>query len=69
MAAQHIAYGLVRDIVAQVSQRPHNAIIAPTRIFLGNADDELLDFCIDSRPAGAATGLKTIEFAGDQPLS
>ena len=68
MAAQHICpYGLVRDIVAEISQCPHNAIIAPTQIFLGRANNELLDFRIDSRPAGAATGLGTIEFAGDQP--
>ena len=50
----------------EIGQCPRNSIIAPTQIFFGHADNELLDFCIDSRPAGAATCSGTIEFLGDE---
>jgi hypothetical protein len=66
MAAQHIAYGLVRDIVAEISQCPDNAIIAPTQIFLGHADNELLHFRIDSRPAGLRRALVSKQLRVDR---
>jgi hypothetical protein len=66
VALQDIADRLIADLVPQIGQRPHNSVIAPITVLPGHANDQLLNFSLDSRPAGASTRLRAIEFAGDQ---
>ena len=63
---QDIADRLIADIMSQIRQRPGDPVIAPVTVLLGHANDQLLNLCLDSRPARAATGLGAIEFAGDE---
>jgi hypothetical protein len=57
---------LIADLIPQIGQRPRNPVIAPITVLLGHANDQLLDFSLDPRPARASTDLRAIEFAGDQ---
>ena len=66
VALQDIADRLIADLVPQIGQRPRNPVIAPIPVLLGHACDQLLDSSLDPRPAGASTGLRAIEFAGDK---
>src|SRR5260370_11090332 len=63
---QDLADRLIADLIPQIGQRPRNAVIAPITVLIGHANDQLLDFSLDPRPARASTGLRAIEFAGDQ---
>jgi hypothetical protein len=66
VASQDIADRLIADLVAQIGQRSRNPIITPVTVLLCHADDQLLDLSLDPKPAGASTGLRTIEFPGHQ---
>src|SRR5438876_9339346 len=66
VALKDIADRLVADLVPQISQRPHDPVITPVMVLLGHANDQLLNLWLDLRRAGAATGLRTIEFARHQ---
>ena len=66
MALQHIADGLIADLVSQIGQRPRNPVIAPVTVLPRHADDQLLNFSLDPSPAGASTSFRAIEFAGHQ---
>src|SRR5437762_3285171 len=46
--------------------RRRNPIIAPVPVLARHANDQLLDLSLDPRSARALTGLRAIEFAGDQ---
>src|SRR5258708_34544444 len=50
----------------RLANAPRNPVIAPITVLLGHANDQLLDFSLDPRPARASTDLRAIEFAGDQ---
>src|SRR6516164_11705713 len=63
VALQDIAHRLIADPVPQISQRPHNPVIAPITVLFGHANDQLLKLSLDPRPAAASTGLPAIEFA------
>jgi len=43
-----------------------DSIIAPTRIRLGEADDQFLDFRIDTRSTGVATVFRSVELLCDE---
>jgi hypothetical protein len=50
----------------QISQRPHDPVIAPITVLFGHANDQLLKLSLDPRPAAASTGIRAIAFAGHQ---
>jgi hypothetical protein len=52
--------------VAKVTKGADDAVITPTRIFLGQADNQLLDFGLDGWPPGSSV-LRAVELLGDQP--
>ncbi len=66
MALQDIPDRLITDLIPQIGQRARNPVITPVTVLLGHANDQLLDLSLDPRSAGASTGLRAIEFAGDQ---
>jgi len=39
MALQDIADRLIADLIPQIGQGPHDAVIAPIRVLLSHADD------------------------------
>ena len=43
-----------------------NPVIAPVPVLARHANDQLLDLLLDPRSARALTGLRAIEFAGDE---
>jgi hypothetical protein len=45
---------------------PRNPVATPITVLRGHANDQLLDLSLDPRPAGASSGRRTIELAGDQ---
>src|SRR5215471_3535770 len=53
--------------MTQVGQRPHDAVVTPTRVFAGEANHQFLHLGGNPGPARIATGLRTIELAGDKP--
>ena len=67
MALQHIPDGLVRDLVAEISQGADDSILAPTQVLFGHAHNQLLDHRVNSRSTGASTRFGAIELAGDEP--
>src|SRR3954464_4908841 len=66
VAVQDVADRLIADPISQIGQGAGNPVIAPVPILLGHANDQLLDFSRDSRPARAATSFRAVELAGDQ---
>ena len=66
MALQNIADRLIRDLMPQIGQRPHNPVIAPGPILLGHANNQPLNCLVDPRPAWASM-LRAIELARDDP--
>ena len=69
-AADHDVAGrcrpLIADLVPQIGQRPHNPVIAPVTVLPRHANDQLVNFSLDLRPAGASTSFRAIEFAGHE---
>jgi hypothetical protein len=65
MAAQDVADGLVRDIMARVRQRAHDAVVTSSRVLARQANHQCfhLGFHTGSARIGAVFG--TIELAGD----
>ena len=47
MALENVPHGLIADCITQMPQRPHNAVIAPRAILLGETHDQGLEFWID----------------------
>jgi hypothetical protein len=66
VAVQDIANGLIGNLIPEIGQGAHNPVIAPVPVLARHANDQLLDLSLDPRPARALTGLRAIEFAGDQ---
>ncbi len=66
MTLQDVADRLIADLVPQIGQRPHNPVIAPVTVFPRHPNDQLLNFSLDLRPAGASTSFRAIEFAGHE---
>ena len=56
MALQHITDRLIADLIAQIGQRPRNAVIAPVPVIAGDANNELLHLAREPRSAWAAMG-------------
>src|SRR5215470_7351806 len=67
VAAQHIADRLIGDMISQIGERSDNPIIAPGTIFPGHANNQSLDVLANSRSAGASPGLRSVEFASNEP--
>src|SRR5216683_4961607 len=63
---QDIANRLIGNLVPQIGQRPRNPVIAPAPVLARHANDQILDLSLDPRSARASTGLRAIEFAGDE---
>src|SRR5215472_11394544 len=42
VAAQDVAHSLVRNMMTQVCQRPHDAVVTPTRVLAGKANHQFL---------------------------
>src|SRR5438105_7317594 len=57
---------LIGNLPPEIGQGAHNPVIAPIPVLARHANDELLDLSLDPRSARALTGLRAIEFAGDQ---
>ena len=66
MALQHIANRLIGNLISEIGQGAHNPVIAPIPVLARHANDQLLDLSLDPRSARALTGLRAIEFAGNQ---
>jgi hypothetical protein len=67
VAAQDVAYGLVRNTMAEVRQRAGNAVVTPARVLAGEANHQILDLWTGAGSARIGTGSRTIELAGDKP--
>ena len=63
---QDIANRLIGNHIPEIGQSAHNPIIAPVPVLTGHANDQLLDFSRQPKPARASTGLRAIELAGDK---
>src|SRR5215469_13592638 len=61
-----MAHSLVRNRMTQVGQRPHDAVVTPTRVLAGEANHQFLHLGGNPGPARIPTGLRTIELAGDK---
>src|SRR6202158_6359673 len=66
VALQDIAHRLIGNLVPQIGRRPHNSVIAPVRVLLGHANDQLLKSSVDPGSAWGSPRLRAIELAGDQ---
>ncbi len=67
VAAQDVAYSLVRNMMAEVRQRAGNAVVTPARVLAGEANHQILDLWTGAGSARIGTGSRTIELAGDKP--
>jgi hypothetical protein len=64
MPAQNVAHGLVGDYVAQVGQHHHNPIVTPARVFMGQANHQILNLGTDAWSARRAAVFRAIELFG-----
>src|SRR5258707_6517565 len=67
VTAQNIADRLIRDLMPQIGERPHNPIITPGPVLLGDANNQFLNFSVDPWPAWDSTCPRSIELASDEP--
>src|SRR6266481_871166 len=51
----------------QIGERPHNPIITPGPVLLGDANNQFLDLSVDPWPARGSTCPRCIELASDEP--
>ena len=58
VAAQDVAHSLVRNVMTQVGQRAGNAVVTPTRVLPGEANDQFLYLAGNPRSARISTALK-----------
>src|SRR6266852_951734 len=67
VAAQDVADGLVREMMAQVGQRADDAVVTPARVLASEANHQR--FHLGSGPGSARISAVsgTIELAGNQP--
>jgi hypothetical protein len=47
--------------VPQVGRGSHNPIVTPARVFAGQANHQILDFCTEARSTGRAAVFRAIE--------
>jgi hypothetical protein len=66
VATQDVPYRDRVDAVPQVRQGTLDAAIAPSRILLGHADDELLDLLGNSWPSRLSALLTSIKLLNDE---
>src|SRR5258705_2603921 len=66
MALQNIANCLIGNHISEIGQGARNPVIAPVPVLVCHAKDQLLPLALDPWSARALTGLRAIEFAGDQ---
>src|SRR5215469_4000959 len=52
LALQDIPYGLIRNVVTEIGQRAHNAVVSPTGILFGHLRNQDFQFRFDSGRAG-----------------
>jgi hypothetical protein len=64
VASQDISDRLIGDLKSQISQRPHNPVIAPGAVLLGHANNQFLNCPLDPGAAWASM-LRAIELARD----
>src|SRR5437879_4717535 len=67
VAPQDVAHRFIREVMAQVGPRAHDAVVTPARVLASEANHQLFQrgFYPGSARIGAASG--TIELAGNQP--
>src|SRR5882762_8350417 len=68
VALQDVPDGLSRDLMTEVGERAHNAIVTPAGVLLGHANDQSFDCCIHTRPTGISAAFGSVELPGNQPL-
>ena len=66
MTLQHIANGLMGNRKPEIGQGAYNPIKAPVPVFMGHANNELLELSLDAGSSRTSTGLPCIKFAGDE---
>jgi len=66
MTLQDVPHSLIRDVIAEIGQRTHNPVVAPTGILPRHLDDQLLQFRFDRRPTRVAAEFGSIEFLRNQ---
>lgn len=66
MFLEHIANGLVTDVITDVRQRTLDSIVTPVRIFRGEAKDQVDNHLANSWPADAFPLFAVIPFLGNQ---
>ena len=66
MTAEDVADGLVAHVVAEVRERPDNAVVAPGTILDRELDDQFLNDAINSGPTGIGPLRRAIELLGDE---
>jgi hypothetical protein len=52
VATQDVADGLIRNGVAEIGQSSYDAVISPTGVLSGEADNERFDIGRDAGPSG-----------------
>jgi hypothetical protein len=55
VTTQNIAYCLIRNLVPQIGERPNDPVMAPGRILLGYANNQLLNISGNRRSTRGST--------------
>ena len=66
MAAENIAYRLIREPVTQVGHGAHDPVIAPPGIFLRHPHHQPLGFLVNSGTTPGFAKLRSVELVGDE---
>src|SRR5215472_13912070 len=66
VSSQDVAYRLIGDGMAEIGKGPDDAVVSPTGILSGEADDQRFHVRRDAGSAGRSTELGAVEFAGNQ---
>src|SRR5438477_9971708 len=67
VALQDVPDGLIRDLMTEVGERAHDAIVTPAGVLLSHTDDQSFDCCIYTRTTRIRATLGSVELPGNQP--
>src|SRR4051812_28418524 len=66
VAFKNVSDRLIGELMAEIGESAGNAIVAPTSVLLGHAEDQRFDFRADARTTQVGAMLRAVELAGDQ---
>jgi hypothetical protein len=67
VSAKDVSHRLIGDWMAEIGKRSDDAVVSPTGVLSGEADNERLHFRCDAGPAWSSAEFGAVELVGNEP--